>query len=109
MCIGNAYKLWCLETNTKRGLLHFREQLLEQIAAAYPSQRTHVQPGVPAPPHRATVGHYPKHSHKTRKCVHCTKGMAGGARSEIMCDVCEVHLCIDPCFRLYHEGQQQGS
>ena len=63
MCINNAYKLWCLETNTKHGLLHFREQLLQQIAATYPSQRTHVQPGVPAPPHRATVGHFPRAVH----------------------------------------------
>ena len=37
MCIGNAYKLWCLEHNAKPGLLDFREQLLTQIAAPTPA------------------------------------------------------------------------
>ena len=41
MCIFNAYKLWCLEHNAKPGVLSFREQLLVQIATAYPSHRTH--------------------------------------------------------------------
>jgi hypothetical protein len=108
-CISNAYKLWSVDNNVKHGLLHFREQLLMQIAAAYPSQRTAVQPDVPASARRRTIGHWPKHTHKTRKCVFCTMGKAGGGKSEIVCELCEVHLCIDPCFKLYHEGQEEGS
>ena len=79
MCIDNAYKLWCLETNTKPEPLHLREQLLLQIAAAFPSPRTHVQPGVPAPPCRAAVSHLPEHTHKTCRCVHCTRVEQEGA------------------------------
>jgi hypothetical protein len=109
MCINNAYKLWCVDHNVKPGLLHFREQLLKQIAAAYPSQRTHVQPDIPARGRRPTVGHWPKHTHRTRKCVVCTKGRAGGGRSEVVCELFDVHLCIDPCFKLYHEGQEESS
>jgi hypothetical protein len=106
MCIINAYKLWCVDTNTKHGVLTFREQLLKQIAAAYPSPLTHVQPDVPGRGHRRTVGHWPKHSHLARKCVLCTRGRAGGGRSRVVCELCEVHLCIDPCFKRYHEGQE---
>ena len=42
MCIRNAYKLWYVDNNAKPGLHRFREQLLKQIAAAYPSPHTHV-------------------------------------------------------------------
>ena len=52
MCISNAYKLWCVDNSTKPGLLHFREQLLTQIAAAYPSPLTHVQPTAPPVVHQ---------------------------------------------------------
>ena len=72
MCINNAYKLLCVETNSKLSVMHFREQL-RQIAERYPSPRTHVQPGIPASVPRAPIGHYSKHTHKTRRCAHCTR------------------------------------
>ena len=109
MCIINAYTLWCLDTTIAKGQLHFREQLLQQIAALFPSPRTHVQAAVPRSGCRPLHGHWPKHTHKTRKCVVCTKGRAGGGRSEVVCELCDVHLCIDPCFKLYHEGQEESS
>ena len=40
MCIVNACRLWSLDYNTKIGLLHSHEQLLTQIAAAYPGHLT---------------------------------------------------------------------
>ena len=108
MCINNAYRLLSLDRSAQPSLLHFREQLLSQIAAAYPSQRTHVQPHVPAAGRRPNLGHWPKHTHKTRKCVQCSRGRAGGGKSEVICELCDVHLCVDPCFKLYHVGDDQG-
>ena len=90
MSISNVCKLWCLETNTKHGLLHFRERLLQQIAATYPCQRTHVQPGVPASTQGSSWPLWHAHSPAVQS-VHCTMGRAGGRRSEIVCDVCRVH------------------
>ena len=104
MYIVNAYALWSLDTRSKWGQLHFREQLLHQIAAQFPSSRTRVQPDVPPHGRMHTLGRYPKHTHKTRKCVVCTRDRAGGGRSEVQCELCGVHLCIDPCFKQYHEG-----
>ena len=109
MCIVNAYTLWSLDTSTHTGQLRFRQQLMHQLAALFPSYRTHVQPDVPREQRLDQPGHYPKHSHKTRKCKVCTKGRAGGGRSEIVCELCEEHLCIDPCFKQYHVGHEQGS
>ena len=109
MCLVNACALWSLDTSTHTKQLGFREQILHQIAAQFPSSRTHVQPDIPREHRWHPPGHWPKHSHKTRKCVVCTKGRAGGGRSEVVCELCEVHLCVDPCFKQYHEGQEQGS
>jgi hypothetical protein len=109
ICLVNAYTLWSLDTSTHNGHLHFRQQVLHQIAALFPSSRTHVQPDVPREQRLNPLGHFPKHTHKQRRCVVCTKGRAGGRRSEVVCELCDVHLCVDPCFKLYHEGQEQGS
>ena len=106
MCIGNAYKLWCLESNTKLGLLHFREQLLQQIAAAYPSQLTHVQPTVPAAVHQPFVGHWPKQHTAKRDCVHCSEGRRRRRKTYYQCRVCGVHLHPAPCFGDYHDRLQ---
>ena len=108
-CISNAYKLWCLEGGAKHGQLHFREQLLAQIAAAYPFQRTHVQQHVPAVSRARAHGHWPKHTTERGTCVHCTHGRAGRRTSRYVCELCGVHLCIDDCFKQYHIGHEQGN
>jgi hypothetical protein len=104
MCIINAYKLWCLDTNTKRGVLQFREQLLTHIAAAYPSPHTPVQPTVPAVAHRGFVGHWPVLHDTPRVCVHCSRGRRHRHRSVYSCGVCGVYLHAAPCFGAYHDS-----
>ena len=103
MCIGNAYKLWCLDHSVKPGMLHFREQLLVQIAAAYPSPHTLVRPTAPAVAHRPYVGHWPKHTVERRDCVHCSRGRRQRNRTSYRCAVCGVHLHPAPCFGAYHD------
>ena len=105
-CINNAYKLWCLQTGTKPELLHFREQLLRQIAAAYPSPTTHVQPTVPAVNRRAFVGHWPAQADRRRNCVHCSYGRRRRHKTDIKCAVCGVHLHAVGCFGAWHDGQE---
>ena len=102
-CISNAYKLWCLDNNAKPGLLRFRERLLEQIAAAYPSQRTHVHPTAPAVVHRGFVGHWPKRMAGELDCKHCSVRPNKRRRTEFECKVCRVRLHPDECFGAYHD------
>jgi hypothetical protein len=109
MCIVNAYALWSVDTRTHEGQLSFREQLLHQIAAQFPSSLTHVEPTVI--PHGGVqrLGHWPKQTGEERDCRVCSKRPAHRVRSEVVCEVCGVHLCIDPCFKRYHEEQHQGN
>ena len=102
-CISNAYKLWCMDNNKKPGLLHFREQLLEQIAAAYPGQHTRVHPTAPAVVHRGWVGHWPASVEGENVCVHCSQGKRKRKRTQFECKVCRVRLHPDKCFGAYHD------
>jgi hypothetical protein len=102
MCITNAYALWRRDTKSEDSQLVFRKELLRQLAAAYPPPHSHEEPAVPPHSTRPAAGHWPKHAHKKRKCVVCTRGRAGGSQSEIECEQCGVHLCLAPCFKQYH-------
>lgn len=108
MCVINSYTLWRLDTKSAMTQLDFRRALLQQIPAAYPppSTRTHTAPSHPTS--TILVGHWPKHSHKKRKCVHCTRGREGGKQSEVVCERCDVHLCLEPCFKQHHVAYGAG-
>lgn len=103
MCIGNAYKLWSMEHNAKPGILHFREELVRQIAAAYSSPRASVQPIVPAVVHQVFVGHRPR-----RRAVRhdCSGGRRQLRRTDFSCAVCEVFLHPNGCFGAHHDRQE---
>jgi Transposase IS4/DDE_Tnp_1-like zinc-ribbon len=105
MCIINAYTLWRLDTKAPITQFDFRETLLQQLAATYPPHHTRQQPTVPPHSSRPADGHWPKHSHKTRECRYCSMGRAGRKKSEVVCKECGVHLCLEPCFELYHTAQ----
>ena len=97
MCIINAYTLWCLDTEAVISQLDFRRALWQQIPAAYPPSSTRTQLARPTP-----LINWPIRSHTPRKCRHCSSGKTGRRRSAIVCKQCNVHLCLGPCFELYH-------
>jgi hypothetical protein len=104
VCIINSYTLWRLDTRSETRQLDFRRALLQQIPAAYSPPSIPVQL-VPSVPLTTTAdGHWPKHVDKTRDCQHCSQGRNGRVRSRVVCEHCKVHLCIDPCFKLYHQA-----
>jgi hypothetical protein len=65
ICLVNAYTLWSLDTSTHDGHLRFRQQVLHQIAALFPSSRTQVQPDVPREQRLHQPGHFPETADKT--------------------------------------------
>lgn len=109
MCIVNAYALWSLDTSTQTGQLRFRQQLMYQLAALFPSSRTHVQPDIPREQRFHQPGHYQQQTRLRGTCVHCTRGRAGRRVSRTKCERCQVYLCKEPCFKQYHVEREQGS
>ena len=105
MCIVNAFHLFTVQTHSTAAQLDFRIQLMHQLAAAYPAQRVHEQQHSPRRRGRPPRPHYPKHSSVRRDCAHCSGGRRHRVKVRTVCDHCGVHLCVDPCFKLYHEAQ----
>jgi hypothetical protein len=105
ICIINSYTLWCLDTKADITQFDFRRALLKQIPAAFPPSSTRVHLAPSPLLYTTTDGHWPKHSHKSRKCMHCSRGRAGRRKSEVVCKQCGVHLCLEPCFEQFHVRQ----
>jgi hypothetical protein len=105
MCIVNAYRLFTLQTHSTASQMEFRVQLMQQLADAYPPQPVHEQQAPRRGPGRPAHPHYPKRSGLRRDCAYCSQGRQHRVRTDIECDHCGKHLCIDPCFKLYHNAQ----
>ena len=106
MCIVNAYHLFTLQTHSTARQLDFRIQLMHQLAAAYPPQRDREQQGGAPRRGRPAVQHYAKRVAKRRDCAYCSQGRQHRTFTNFVCDHCNKHLCVDPCFKLYHNAQQ---
>jgi DDE_Tnp_1-like zinc-ribbon len=107
MCIVNAYRLFSLQTRRSVSQLEFRIALMQQLAAAYPPHRA---PGGRAPPARLgrpSGPHFPALSDKALDCAYCSSQATRRKRSRYVCDHCPVHLCVTPCFKLYHARHHQ--
>ena len=105
MCIINSHRLWDVQHSTVTPVLDFREKLLRQIAALYPSPHTPVQPTVPSPAHVGFVGHWPEMTALRAECAHCSEGRKRRRRTRYRCVVCGKHLHPESCFGAWHERQ----
>ena len=104
MCVVNAYRLFTLQTHSTASQLEFRIALMEQLARAYPPQRAPRGRARPARRGRPPTGHYLKRMDQQRDCAQCSEGRQHRVRSFFKCDHCDRYLCIDPCFRHWHEA-----
>ena len=103
MCITNAHRLCDIQHSKVTEVLDFREKLLTQIAALYPSPRTPVQPTVAASAQSRYVGHWPVHHGTPHVCAHCSGGKQHRRRTSYKCAVCGKFLHPAPCFGAYHD------
>jgi predicted nucleic acid binding AN1-type Zn finger protein len=108
MCIVNAYHIFTLQTHSTLSQLDFRIQLMHQLAAAYPPQRDGEQQGGRRRRGRPSHPHYPTMSTTIADCARCSTQSVHRRRSKYECDHCHVHLCVTPCFKLYHAQQHLG-
>ena len=104
MCIVNAFTLRHLDTKANITQLDFRRALLRQILDAFPPSSRRRKRSRPPPSSTSSEPHYPKHSNDKRDCAYCSAASGGRKRGRVMCDRCDKHLCLEPCFREYHEG-----
>ena len=108
----NANAIYNHHTQKKCPALQFRLNLVEQILGKYfvPQERPS-RPLDKLSAFRLSGRHFPKLCSKTgkkdkrRRCVVCsqtTKEKRKRVESYYECTECDVGLCIDPCFEVYH-------
>jgi hypothetical protein len=102
ICIVNAYTLWTMKQNNKNHLT-FRMQLMNELVRDYRMSRMSSSQNTTIT--NTTMNefdHYPKRADAKNDCVACSSRPSNRRRSAYICSACNVHLCIDSCFRSYH-------
>lgn len=121
-CLLNAYILYKKYTNKNAEHLAFFTTLVGQILKAHQTEdepsakrgRPVIQKSLfgDTTPTRLTGRHFPSivpatdnKKNSTRRCCVCS---AKGVRKEsrYCCQECDVGLCVDPCFRIYHTQEE---
>jgi hypothetical protein len=102
ICILNAYRLWQCD-HPHESHLTFRMSLMHELMEQLPKERRPRQQATPSQPSfPSAVIHFPVHSTSKRDCVVCSQGRDPRVQSRILCNACQVHLCIGDCFSRYH-------
>jgi hypothetical protein len=102
MCIINAYSLYNSQQQVKIRQLEFREQLMQELVERYGQERSCRGRPPSIPRIHPQPGHWPHHTTEDHDCAYCSDEPECRRRSRFQCKLCRVHLCIDPCFELYH-------
>eukprot|EP00456_Euglypha_rotunda_P053094 TRINITY_DN42825_c0_g1_i3.p1 TRINITY_DN42825_c0_g1~~TRINITY_DN42825_c0_g1_i3.p1 ORF type:complete len:287 (-),score=-7.87 TRINITY_DN42825_c0_g1_i3:91-888(-) len=107
--IANSFILYHNSSNHQKITeLEFVKQLSLALTGTT-SKEEKVQPRpqrkrrkVSTPPRLTAANHWPAKVNKQRLCQHCALPGRKSPRSTYICKACDVHLCIDGCFELYH-------
>jgi hypothetical protein len=116
VAIVNSFVLWKVEKtkeNPRKNVnqLTFRLHLARQLISGFSSRKTRGRPAsfqankgnVPEEVRLNAVGkHFPVNNQKFRRCRNCST-KAAEKRTRFMCSTCDVPLCIDKCFKAFHE------
>ena len=107
--IANSFILYHSSRNHPRITeLEFVKQLSIALIGTF-SKKAKVQPHpqrkrkkVRTPPRLTAGNHWPIKTKNMRKCQQCASSGRTGPRTVYTCEACNVHLCIDKCFKRYH-------
>ncbi|XP_014483478.1 PREDICTED: piggyBac transposable element-derived protein 4-like isoform X2 [Dinoponera quadriceps] len=108
ICVWNAYCLYKHKNNETISMAKFQLQLIKEIIDKYHHDYIKNQRRDTDNPMRLTERHFPslytsmpRGKNRSRRCVVCSKHDKR-SESRYECKDCNVGLCIDPCFRIYH-------
>lgn len=113
MSIYNANAIFMKVKGEKLSALEFRTRVIHQIMESHMVPKE-LKFATPDSPIRLTGRHFPtlyinKNVKKRRRCAVCAKSTDKAKKlktSYYECKKCNVGLCVDPCFQLYHTQQK---
>ncbi|KAL6417911.1 hypothetical protein ACFW04_014253 [Cataglyphis niger] len=106
ICVWNAYCLYKHKRNATISMANYQLQLIKQICDKYHKDYINRQVRKNDYPMRLTERHFPslfvsKRKNRSRRCVVCSKNDKR-SESRYECKECNVGLCINQCFKIYH-------
>lgn len=102
MCIVNAFQLWAIGNNAAKQL-DFRQMLMHALVKMLEADPRALQASRGAAASIALAKeHYPVRTEEQRDCAMCSRRLDHRVTSSFACAKCNAHLCIGPCFALYH-------
>ena len=100
LAIDNAFVLECWFHDMRKNK-QFRKELAMELLSKYSSRKI-IGRQVQDAPARLMQRHFPDNLGTDSQCVVCSKKHTR-KRSRYGCrDYGNVHLCVSPCFRIYH-------
>ena len=105
ICIINAFIL-AKKSNYKKGQKEFRLELAHQYTSLYIARKLSGRPKSHPLPARLTERHFPEHSMSRRRCHVCMRRSKIEKRTQYFCRECNLGLCPDSCFKLYHTKEK---
>ena len=115
LCLLNAHALYLTKTGNRVPLSKFQLNIIRQLLEKFHTPTEKQRKGKPSgglTPLRLTERHFPslvpptpKRKNAMRKCIVCTQTKTGQKKrkeSRVMCEPCDVGLCIAPCFAIFH-------
>ncbi|KAJ8953501.1 hypothetical protein NQ318_023623 [Aromia moschata] len=111
ICLLNAHAMWSTKNPVKMSLAKFQLNLIRQIISRFGTARKSKSVSMPDLS-RLKDRHFPclvpetpKSKVPSRRCVVCSHTEQGQKKRKVsryMCQICDVGLCIVPCFETYH-------
>jgi hypothetical protein len=103
--ISHLSKRYSFHQQVKISQLEFREHLMQQLVERYGQESSSRGRPSSIPRQQQQQGHWPHRTNEDHDCVYCSHEPESRKRSRIQCKLCHVHLCVDPCFELFHIQQ----
>jgi hypothetical protein len=114
----NSHALYKVKTRKNVTLADFQLALIREIFQNFHTPRSTSKSGRSVSgdqPRRLTERHFPipvpptpskaKPARKCHVCANTTKGPQKRKDNKVMCAQCDVSLCLNPCFSIYHTGR----
>ncbi len=102
MAIINAYKLFKLKNRSELSSIQFRQQLMHELASEIRQPLSDITNKRRRSTNNNNQQHWPKQMESPHDCIYCSDRQNRRIRTRIQCKLCNVYLCLEPCFELYH-------
>ena len=107
VAIANAHRLYQIQIDPKCTVLDFWLKLMHELGEDSDSTSFTTTSKRHNTLQHSPLGHWPSESAKRGRCQRCFHVRGTRRDVSIKCELCDVYLCMDPCFKEHHSSMHQ--